>query len=165
MQEEVDAEVRAAAEVKRRDEEEAKRQRMADEKATRLEERREGLRVARVTLAEEFRAKTVSKEALRERNAVLQAEAKAIEEEEREDETAKEVGVEIDEGEEQGDEGDKDEGEEGLPVVYTRKRKVEVDEGEDEADELEETRTGGEAKRSRLEKTGLLSFKGPVSHF
>ena len=157
----LEAEERVEVERRRREEEEEEQRRVADEKAKRLDERREALRAAQATLTEEFRAKVVSKETLRERNAALQAEARAIEEEEQEEETAKEVGAEVEE--EKGDEEKEDEGAEGLPVIYTRKRKVEDDEGEDEVDELEETTTRAEAKRPRLEKTSLLSFKGPVS--
>jgi hypothetical protein len=162
----LEAEKRVEEERRRREEEEVERQRVAEEKAKRLEERREGLRVARAMLTEEFRAKTLSKEALRERNAVLQAEAKAIEEEEREDEGGKEN--ETEEHEEKRDEGNGDEEVEDLPVIRTRKRKVakvvEDDEGEEEVDELEEGTTEGDMKRPRLETTGLLVFKGPVSN-
>jgi hypothetical protein len=168
LQSEVDVEVQAATEAKQREEEEAERQWVTDGRAKHLEERREALRVARVTLAGEFRAKTLSKEDLRERNTVLQAEARAIEVEEWGDVKDDEAGAEIGGHEEKEVEGNEEEKVEDLPVIRLRKWRVETivedDEGEEELDELDEGRTtADEVKRPRLREMGLLTFKGPVS--
>jgi hypothetical protein len=165
----LEAEERVEMERRRREEEEEEQRRVADEKAKQFDERREALRAARATLTEEFRAKTVSKEALRERNAALQAEARAIEEEEQAGTKDEESRLETDVGEEKGEEGKVDEDEEvdGLPVIRMRKRRIEEveenEEGEEEVDELEEDARRGGEKRPRQEETGLLVFKGPVS--
>jgi hypothetical protein len=104
---------------------------VAKEKAKWLEERCEALHMAWVMLMEEFWVKTLSKEALRERNAVLQAEARAIKEEEREDEGGKE-------NETEGHEEKGDKEVEDLPIIQTQKRKVtqvvKDNEGEEEVD-------------------------------
>jgi hypothetical protein len=146
-------EARVAAEAKLRAEEECKRQRVADEKAAKLQERREALRLARAQAIGEFRAKTLSKEGLKSRNAEFEAEANAIDREERGELEEKEV------------EEEKEELVEGLPVIRMRKRKAVVvdDEGEEECDELDEEATGGEIKRARLDMVPTFEFEGPVS--
>jgi hypothetical protein len=117
-------------------------------------------------LAGEFRAKTISKEIFRVRNAELALEWRELDEEEQGEVEAKEAGEEPEEKEVEGND-EKDERVDGLPVVYMRKwkaRVVEDVEGEVEVEELKET-VGGEQKRVRREETGLLIFNGPVSFF
>jgi hypothetical protein len=156
LQEELDEEVRVAEEAKRREEEEVEQQRVADEKASKLQERREALRLARAQAIGEFRSKTLSKEGLKARNADFEAEANAIEKVERGELEEKEVEV---------NEEEKEELVEGLPVIRTRKRKaivVEDDEGEEERDEIDEEATGGEIKWARLDMVPAFEFEGPV---
>jgi methylthioribose-1-phosphate isomerase len=74
-----------AVEQKQQEEEEVERQRVAEEMVAKLQDRWEALRVARHTAIHEFRAKTLSKEGLKARNAELEAEACAIDKEEREE--------------------------------------------------------------------------------
>jgi hypothetical protein len=134
---------------------------VAEEKAKWLKERCKALHVAWATLTEEFQVKTLSKEALRERNVVLQAEVKAIEEEEWEDEGGKEN--ETEGHEEKGDKGKGDKEVEEIPIIQMWKQKVvqvvKDDEGEEEVDELKGMMEG-KVKQPRLEMTGLLVSKG-----
>jgi hypothetical protein len=124
------------AERRRREEEkEAEQRRREEEKAGRLRGRREALVAARRAVLEDFRAKKVSKEELREKNARFTAEALEIEREEQ-----------VGEEEEEKDEAEIAAGTEG-------KRKA--SEGEIEGET--------EAKRARFQAGGLLEFEGPVS--
>jgi hypothetical protein len=174
-QAQVEAEDRRIEEARKREEEERVREAAVEARAEGFRERRRVLVEARREALGEYRAKTLSKEGLHAKNAQFEAEAKAIDREERGDadegETGNGVGNEEEEMEEKRveekeEEENHDEEHDGLPVVRIRKRKavvLEDDEGEDEVDELEGETTTDRGKRSKREEGGLLSFKGPVS--
>jgi hypothetical protein len=122
-------------------------------------------------ITDEFRAKTISKEVFRLRNAEIALEWRELNEEEREGSKVEEIGPSKEKGkgdEEKVTEGRDDEEVDGLPVIRTRKRKVaepvEDEEGEEDIDELEEGTTGGGRKWAKREDKGLLVFEGPVSY-
>jgi hypothetical protein len=146
-QEEKEARLREAEEsewiAKREAKEEAKRM-AAEVKAARIEAWRVALGEARKSVLADFRAKTLSKEDLLQRNAELVAEASAIEKEEADN------GDEVEVVEETVGLG------ESSQVVVGKRKADEVegdDNGEDEVD----------AKRSRGAESGLLKFVGLVS--
>ena len=135
LQAEVDAEEKQEKKRRQEEEKEAERRRREEEKAGRLRGRREALVAARRAVLEDFRAKKVSKEELREKNARFTAEALEIEREEQ-------VGEE---------EEEKDEAEIAAGTQGKRKASEGGIEGETEA------------KRARFQAGGLLEFEGPVS--
>jgi hypothetical protein len=165
----VEAEDRRLEEARKREEEEREREAAVEARVEGFRERRRALVEARRQALGEYRGKTLSKEGLHARNAELEAEAKAIDREERGEANEGEVEQEEEmeeRREEERREEENDEEHDGLPVVRIRKRKaavVEEDEGEEELDELEDDAARGERKRARHEETGLLVFKGPVS--
>jgi hypothetical protein len=166
----VEAEDRRIEAERRQEEEERAREAAVEARAEGFRERRRVLVEARREALGEYRAKTLSKEGLQAKNAQFEAEAEAIDREERGETNEGEMENEEEEKEERleeekGREEEMDEEHDGLPVVRIRKRKaavVEDDEGEEELDELEDE-AGGERKRARHEEGGLLVFKGPVS--
>jgi hypothetical protein len=139
--EEAEEEARRAREV-----EDGIQEAAAAAKAARIEDRRAALVVTRNSALAEFRAKSLSKEELKKRNAELEAEARDIERDEA------------------GEEVEDDEEEPELPTVRLGKRKavvLDVDEEEEEEDELEADET--KAKRAKMSGSDLLDVEGPVS--
>lgn len=128
------------AEARRREAEEEAKREAAAARTAKVETRRKVLEETRAALSAEFLARTISKEELRARSAVIKAEAEAIQR--------------IAMGQED-DEENKSEGE--VEVMGGSKRKAAE---EDEEDELDDEI---EAKRARFEGSGLLDFEGPVS--
>jgi hypothetical protein len=146
-QEKKEARLREAEEsewiVKREAEEEAKRV-AAEAKVARVEVWKVALREARKSVLADFRAKTLSKEELLQRNAELAAEASVIEKEEADD------GDEVEVVEETMGLGESSQ-------VAAEKRKADEVEGDDDGEVEVDT------KRSKGDESGLLKFVGLVS--
>ena len=143
LYEEVERERKEEEVIRILEEENAIRQAEETAKKTKIEDRKAALGAARNAALLEFRAKTLSKEDLQQRNAELAAEAKAIERDEVGDEVESERQIE-------------------LPVVKLGKRKaVRMEDDEDGEDELNEQEI--EAKRAKYATSGLLDFEGSVS--
>jgi hypothetical protein len=141
LREEVEKEEREKEEARKREEEEESKRAAARAKAAMLEARKAALGEAQRAIMAEFRAKTLSRDQLQQRNAELAAEAYAIEKEESEkeaDEVEEEFGAD-------------------SQVVAGKCKAAEVEEDDEGEDEVE-------AKRSRDGVNELLKFAGPVSH-
>jgi hypothetical protein len=144
LREEVEKEEREKEEARKCEEEEESKQAAVKAKAMTLEAQKAALGKAQWAIMAEFRAKTLSRDELQQRNAELAAEAYAIKKEEeckKEEDEVEEDTVEFG----------------GSSQVVAGKRK---------ADEVEEDNEGEDevkAKRSRDVVNGLLKFAGPVS--
>jgi hypothetical protein len=144
LREEVEKEEREKEEARKREEEKESKQAAAKAKAATLEARKAALGEAQRAIMAEFRAKTLSRDELQQRNAELAAEAYAIEKEE--------------ECEKEEDEVEEDTVEFGdsSQVVAGKRKADEVEEDDEGEDEIE-------AKRTKDVVNGLLKFAGPVS--
>jgi hypothetical protein len=144
LREEVEKEEHEKEEVRKHEEEKESKRAAVNAKAATLEARKAALGEAQQSIMAEFRAKTLSRDELQQRNAELAAEAYAIEKEEeceKEEDEVEEDTVEFG----------------GSSQVVAGKRKA------DEVEEDDEGEDKVEAKQSRDIVNGLLKFVGPVS--